>query len=69
MRFAFIAKAPGDLADIVDMRGARGLAQWLSRLAGACAERAFAQRRGVRRQGPRELLLLAQDRKDRAKNI
>jgi len=37
MRFAFI-EAPEDLAGIVDMRGARGLAQWPSRLASACAE-------------------------------
>ncbi len=39
------------------MRGARGLAQWLPRLAGACAERAFAQRRRCRRAGPCKLHL------------
>lgn len=44
-------------AGIVDMRGARGLAQRLSRLAGACAERALSQRRGVRRQGACKLPL------------
>ena len=36
-------EAPGDLAGVVALRGARCLAQWLSCLAVACAKRADAE--------------------------
>lgn len=39
MRFANTREAPGDLAGVVALRGARCLAQWLSRLARPCAKR------------------------------
>ena len=44
MRFANIREAPGDLAGVVALRGARCLAQWLSCLAVARAKRADAER-------------------------